>query len=69
MKCVGINAFLFTYNNTRKYIHATQFEIKVAQPAPAAPIPIPKGIVSAGRMKNGSMIMLRRQPPVSPMLA
>ena len=47
-----------------KYRQATQLEIKVARPAPAAPMFSPQG-----RMKIGSSTMLRIQPDMVPMLA
>ena len=48
----------------KKYPQAKQFEIKVAQPAPAAPMSSPHGITSIG-----SSTILSRQPLIVPTLA
>ena len=45
-------------------MQATQLEIKVAKPAPAAPILNPQG-----KTKIGSRIIFRAQPLIVPMLA
>ena len=56
--------FLLIKRSTKKYPQAKQFEIKVAQPAPAAPMSSPHGITSIG-----SSTILSRQPLIVPTLA